>query len=90
MSKEVRRLLEREKHNCKLFEANTPQESKKHEEPFFHFKQSQDKGKSTFTVGFIICVSDPLSKIWVNPGDKAPKEEPGLGYLRTFSYKYGV
>jgi len=81
----VKRIARIRRHKCQTF-AN--RESEKPLNGFLSFNQSIKKGKSPLTVGFIISVTDPLSKIWMNFGD-GKKEVPNTkGLLRIFNHTY--
>lgn len=82
----AKEILRRKNHNCTTFKHK--RESKKALKEFLSFKQSRESGISPLTVGFIICVPDPLSTVWMNFGDRKKTTTTQKGHLRTFSHTY--
>lgn len=57
----------------------------------FTLKQSTCKGISPLTVGFIVKVKDPYSKVFFQPDlGKSVKSPHQLGHLRIFNHTYKV
>ncbi len=82
----VTRLLRIKHHKCKTFTHR--RESRRPLREFLVFKQSREIGKSPLTVGFIMCVPDAHSRIWMSFGD-GKKEAPNVkGHIRIFNHTY--